>query len=73
MARLSLPTPTLLTARLRLRPFIGADADALCALHSSAYVLRYWERSALDRTRAGVRARSRSLDMSPAGRAPDLL
>jgi RimJ/RimL family protein N-acetyltransferase len=41
MARMALPTPTLNTARLRLRPF--ADADALFALHSSAYVLRYWD------------------------------
>jgi len=38
-----LPTPTLHTARLCLRPFTGADADALFALHSSAYVLRYWD------------------------------
>jgi RimJ/RimL family protein N-acetyltransferase len=43
MARVSLPTPTLLTARLRLRPFADADADALFALHSNAYVLRYWD------------------------------
>jgi RimJ/RimL family protein N-acetyltransferase len=43
MARMSLPTPTLPTARLRLRPFTSADADALFALHSSAYVLRYWD------------------------------
>jgi ribosomal-protein-alanine N-acetyltransferase len=42
MARVSLPTPTLRTARLRLRPFGDADADALFALHSSGYVLRYW-------------------------------
>jgi ribosomal-protein-alanine N-acetyltransferase len=34
---MSLPTPTLRTARLRLRPFTSADADALFALHSSAY------------------------------------
>jgi RimJ/RimL family protein N-acetyltransferase len=40
---MSLPTPTLHTARLRLRPFNDADADALFALHSSAYVLRYWD------------------------------
>ena len=41
MASMSLPTPTLHTARLRLRPFNDTDANALFALHSSAYVLRY--------------------------------
>jgi [ribosomal protein S5]-alanine N-acetyltransferase len=40
---MSLPTPTLHTARLRLRPFTSADAAALFALHSNAYVLRYWD------------------------------
>ena len=43
MARVPLPTPTLPTARLRLRPFTDTDADALFALHSSAHVLRYWD------------------------------
>ena len=43
MAGMSLPTPTLRTARLLLRPVTSADADALFALHSSAYVLRYWD------------------------------
>lgn len=38
-----LPTPTLDTPRLRLRPFDDADADALFALHSNAHVLRYWD------------------------------
>ena len=38
-----LPTPTLDTARLRLRPFGDADADGLFALHSNAHVLRYWD------------------------------
>ncbi|GAB2834801.1 GNAT family N-acetyltransferase [Lentzea nigeriaca] len=38
-----LPTPTLHTDRLRLRPFTEADADALFALHSKAHVLRYWD------------------------------
>jgi RimJ/RimL family protein N-acetyltransferase len=40
---MSMPTPTLHTDRLRLRPFTSADADGLYALHSSAYVLRYWD------------------------------
>jgi [ribosomal protein S5]-alanine N-acetyltransferase len=40
---MSLPTPMLHTARLQLRPFTDPDADALFALHSSAYVLRYWD------------------------------
>ena len=40
---MSLATPTLQTARLRLRPFTDDDAGALFALHSNAYVLRYWD------------------------------
>lgn len=38
-----LPAPTLHTARLSLRPFTAADADSLFAMHSDAYVLRYWD------------------------------
>lgn len=38
-----LPTPTLTTDRLHLRPFTTADADELWALHSNARVLRYWD------------------------------
>ncbi|MFC8566963.1 GNAT family N-acetyltransferase [Streptomyces sp. NPDC057245] len=38
-----LPTPSLHTARLRLRPFEDADANDLFALHSSARILRYWD------------------------------
>jgi [ribosomal protein S5]-alanine N-acetyltransferase len=50
-----LPTPTLRTERLTLRPFADADVNALFALHSSASGLRYWdsppwsERSRADR------------------------
>ncbi|MGW6197295.1 GNAT family N-acetyltransferase [Kribbella sp. NPDC055110] len=40
---MTLPTPTLFTARIRLRPFDDADANDLFAMHSSAYVLRYWD------------------------------
>jgi len=35
--------PTLQTARLCLRPFTDADADAIFALQSDACVLRYWD------------------------------
>ncbi len=40
---MSLPAPTLHTARLLLRPFNESDADALFALHSNAHVLRFWD------------------------------
>jgi [ribosomal protein S5]-alanine N-acetyltransferase len=40
---MSLPTPTLQTARLSLRPFTDEDADDLFALQSDARVLRYWD------------------------------
>ncbi|MEV0647508.1 GNAT family protein [Phytomonospora sp. NPDC050363] len=40
---MSLPTPTLHTPRLRLRPFTDTDADGLFTLHSNAHVLRYWD------------------------------
>ena len=43
MASMPLPTPSLHTARLRLRAFEDKDADDLFALHSSAHVLRYWD------------------------------
>lgn len=43
MASMGLPTPVLVTDRLRLRPATDADADALFALHSDAFVLRYWD------------------------------
>lgn len=40
---MSLSTPTLHTARLRLRPFTEADTDSIFALHSNPHVLRYWD------------------------------
>ncbi len=40
---MALPTPELHTSRLRLRPFTGADADHLVALHTSPEVMRYWD------------------------------
>ena len=40
---MSLPTPTLTTPRLRLRPFAQTDMDAIFALQSSPRVLRYWD------------------------------
>jgi RimJ/RimL family protein N-acetyltransferase len=38
-----LPTPTLLTARLRLRPFADTDAATVYALQSDRRVLCYWD------------------------------
>src|SRR5258706_11912009 len=43
MTRMSLPTLTLHTARLRLRAFDDTDENDLFALHSNAYVLRFWD------------------------------
>ena len=40
---MALPTPTIETARLRLRPVTAQDAGALFALHSKPHVLRYWD------------------------------
>ena len=40
---MSLPTPTLHTARLLLRPFTPADAEAIFELQSNPRVLRYWD------------------------------
>ncbi|GAA1808588.1 GNAT family protein [Nocardioides hankookensis] len=40
---MTLTTPTLITERLRLRPFTDADSDDVYALHSDAHVLRYWD------------------------------
>ncbi|MGH8779473.1 GNAT family N-acetyltransferase [Paraburkholderia sp.] len=44
-AHMSLPTPTLHTARLLLRAFTKADTDAVFALQSNPRVLRYWDAS----------------------------
>lgn len=38
----ALPTPSLETERLRLRPFDEGDADAIWAVQSDPQVLRYW-------------------------------
>jgi RimJ/RimL family protein N-acetyltransferase len=38
-----LPTPTLQTPRLLLRPFLETDAEAIYALQSNPRVLRYWD------------------------------
>ncbi|MGL5850946.1 MAG: GNAT family N-acetyltransferase [Phycicoccus sp.] len=43
MSTMPLPTPTLHTARLRLRPFDDTDVDDLFALQSNAHVLRFWD------------------------------
>ncbi len=40
---MSLPSPTLKTPRLLLRPFAETDKDTIFALQSSPRVLRYWD------------------------------
>ena len=55
MAGMSLSTPTLDTARLRLRPFDDGDANDLFALHSNASVLRYWDAPAWSEHERGAR------------------
>ena len=40
---MSLPSPTLHTPRLLLRPFTEADTDSIYALQSNPRVLRYWD------------------------------
>ena len=56
-----LPSPTLHTARLLLRPFAEADTDAIFALQSNPRVLRYWhvppwhQRAQAERFIAGCR------------------
>lgn len=58
---MTLPTPTLHTERLTLRPFTDADGDDLYALQSNVEVLRYWDsppwtdRSSVPRFIAGCR------------------
>lgn len=50
---MTLPTPTLQTDRLSLRPFAETDADAIYALQSNRRVLRYWDSPPwTDRSRA---------------------
>jgi len=41
--RMSLPTPTLKTPRLLLRPFAESDTGSIFALQSNSRVLRYWD------------------------------
>lgn len=60
---MGLPTPTLRSDRLRLRPVEDADADALYALQSDPHVLRFWDAPPwIDRDRAAAFiARSRQM------------
>lgn len=52
---MTLPTPTLTTERLLLRPLRDDDAEALYAQHSDPLVLRYWDAPAwTDPSRASV-------------------
>jgi ribosomal-protein-alanine N-acetyltransferase len=58
---MTLPAPKLQADRLLLRPFTGADTDAIFSLQSNPRVLRYWdsppwkERARAERFIAGCR------------------
>lgn len=62
-----LPAPTLHTARLRLRPFSDSDADVLFALHSNAYVLRYWDAPPWNERERAVRFIATCREITEAG------
>jgi hypothetical protein len=76
MMRMSLPTPTLRTVRLRLRPFDDADGNGLVALHTNADVLRYgdappWSKCVrAEQFSFGLPADGRGRHRSAAGRGP---
>ncbi len=63
----ALHTPTLTTARLVLRPFAPADADALYDLQSNAHVLRYWDSPPWDERARADAFIERSKEMAEAG------
>lgn len=68
-SRTTLSTPTLHTARLRLRPVAETDADDLFALHTDSFVLRYWDEPPWDAHERAAQfiARSRRLAESGSG------
>jgi [ribosomal protein S5]-alanine N-acetyltransferase len=63
------PTPLLESARLRLRPPVAGDVDALYALHSDPRVMRYWsfpawtERAQAERKLASIQQQLAETDL----------
>ena len=66
-AVMALPTPTLRTARLLLRPFTEADTDAIFALQSNPRVLRYWDTPPWHERAQAERFIARCAQMAQAG------
>ncbi|WP_203336125.1 GNAT family N-acetyltransferase [Nocardioides limicola] len=64
---MTLPTPTLETERLRLRPFVDTDADALFELQSDAHVLLHWAYDTLDLNRVRTENRCPQPGLGPGG------
>jgi [ribosomal protein S5]-alanine N-acetyltransferase len=64
---MSLPTPTLKTARLRLRPFANGDGASIFALQSNAHVLRYWDSPPWTERGRAEKFISRCADMATEG------
>lgn len=67
MGPMTLATPTLHTARLRLRPFSDADADRLYTLHGSAHVMRYWDSPTWDEPARADRFIARCQELADEG------
>lgn len=63
----ALPTPTLATGRLRLRPLEERDVADLFALHSDAEVVRYWDSPAWTDPARGERMLRLSREMATEG------
>jgi ribosomal-protein-alanine N-acetyltransferase len=72
VAAMPLPTPTLHTTRLLLRPFTPADTDAIFALHSNKHILRYWDSAPWQERAQAERFIARSKEFEQEGTAARL-
>ena len=67
MTGVPLETPTLLTTRLRLRPFEDSDGESLFALHSDPRVVRFWDSPPWNERERATRFLDTCRDLAGAG------